>query len=206
MESKLEKDGLKKSVVYIYDEQQMLEYLEERKLIINQEINEDLIQDAVLHVLKWNKEDKGKAVEDRKPIIIYCNSPGGSVVDGYALIDTIQLSQTPIYTVNLGMEYSMGFLIGISGHKRYSLPTATFLLHDGSSVMYNSMAKLADTANFYKDLEKRTKEFVLAHSNLTSKVYDKKYGSEWYMFAKEAKANGFVDFIIGEDCSLDDII
>jgi len=197
---------MKASVSYYYDDIIYLDHLKQRKIIINNEIDDNLIEDAVLRIMAWNQEDKGFAVEDRKPIIIYVNSPGGMVTTGFSLIDTILTSKTPVYTVNLGIEYSMGFLIGIAGHKRYTQSFSTFLLHDGSSVMYNSMSKLADTANFYKDLEKRTKEFVLAHSTLTSKVYDKKYGSEWYMFAKEAKANGFVDFIIGEDCSLDDII
>ena len=43
-------------------------------------------------------------------------------------------------------------------------------------------------------------------SNITSKEYDNKYRIEWYLFADEAKTNGFTDYIIGEDCDIDKII
>ena len=54
-----------------------------------------------------------------------------------------------------------------------------------------------DDCFYLKDLKQR---------KITEKEYSKKYRVEWYMYADEAKKNGFVDYIIGEDCSLDDII
>lgn len=199
-------EGIKESVSYYYDDILYLDHLKQRKIIINTEIDDCLIEDAVLRIMQWNQEDKGLDVENRKPVTIYLNSPGGMVTAGFALIDTIINSKTPVYTVNLGIEYSMGFLIGIAGHKRYTQSFATFLLHDGSGFLYNSMSKIRDTAIFYEELENKIKNFILSHSTLSPKLYDKKYGSEWYMFAEEAKANGFTDYIIGVDCDLDEII
>ena len=201
-----EVEGMKEVVSYYYNDIVYLDHLKQRKIIINDQIDDGLIEEAVLRIMTFNQEDKGIAEKDRKPIIIYINSPGGVITAGFSLIDTILASVTPVYTVNLGIEYSMGFLIGLAGKKRFTQSFSTFLLHDGSGFLYNSMSKIRDTAIFYEELEKKIKAFILAHSTLTSKMYDKKYGSEWYMFAKEAKANGFTDFIIGEDCSLDDII
>jgi ATP-dependent Clp protease protease subunit len=197
---------IKKMVSYYYGDEQVIEHLAQRKLIINQDIDDMIVEDATLNILKWNAEDKGKEVSERKPILVYVNSNGGSVTDGFTLIDSIVNSKTPVYTINLGSEYSMGFLIGISGHKRYAMPTATFLMHDGSGFLFGSMSKISDTANFYKEMEKRTKNYILAHSSLTPKEYDKRYTNEWYMYAEEAKKYGFVDFIVGQDVELDEII
>lgn len=197
---------IKESFSYYLSDKFQMEDLEDRKLYINDVIDESIVTDIVYFILKWNKVDKDIETSERKPIVIYINSPGGSISDGFSLIDTIVNSKTPIYTVNIGVEYSMGFLIGIAGHKRYTNSFATFLLHDGSTFLYNSMSKVKDTAAFYSVLEDKIKNYVLAHSSLTSKEYDKKYGSEWYMFPEEAKKYGFVDYIVGVDVDIDEII
>ena len=100
----------------------------------------------------------------------------------------------------------MAFLIGIAGHKRFATKNAKFLMHDGSQFLYSSGAKVQDQMKFQEKVEKRIKNYVLSKSNITSKEYDSKYRIEWYLFADEAKTNGFTDYIIGEDCDIDKII
>lgn len=199
-------ENIKEVYNYALCDKFQMEDLKDRKLCINSDIDEMLIDDIVYWVMKWNADDKGIETAERKPILLYINSNGGSVSDGFALVDIIMNSKTPVYTINLGVCYSMGFLIFISGHRRYSNAFSTYLLHDGSTFLYNSMSKIRDTAAFYAVLEEKIKNFVLSHSKMTSKEYDKKYGSEYYMFAEEAKEKGFVDFIIGKDCEMDEII
>lgn len=197
---------IKENITYYLSDKFQLEDIEQRKLYLNTEVDESIIDDIVYFILKFNSEDKGKETHERQPIILYINSPGGSISDGFALIDTIINSKTPVYTVNLGTAYSMAFLVNLAGHKRFSYSFATFLLHDGSTFLYNSMSKVKDTAAFYAVLEEKIKNFVLSHSKMTSKEYDKKYGSEYYVFPEEAKEKGFCDFIIGKDCEIDEII
>ena len=55
-------------------------------------------------------------------------------------------------------------------------------------------------------MEDRLKQYVVSHSKITKEEYEQKYRVEWYMFAEEAKGNGFVDSIVGEDCDLTSII
>lgn len=186
----------KKSVVYYASDEQFNELLEERKILINENIDDWVINDIVMNIFKWNKEDNDIPVEERKKIIIYISTLGGCVDSGFALIDAIELSKTPVITVNIGDAYSMGFLISLAGDERLTLPNATFLLHDGSTGVINSMAKVSDTAKFYKQMEDRIKEYVLNHSKLTSQMYNKKYGNEWYMYPDEALKYGFVDKIV----------
>lgn len=188
------------------EEKLALEDLKRRKFYINYEIEPLVVMDTVRHICQINAEDKGLDPDDRQPIIIYLSSPGGDVDAGFELIDAIEESKTPVYTVNLGFQYSMAFLIGLAGHKRYAMKNAKFLMHDGSSVMYDSTSKLKDRMEFEKLVEERVQDFVISHSRLTPEEYRDRYRMEWYMYADEAKKYGFTDFIIGEDCSLDEVV
>lgn len=199
-------DNFKEIVNYDLGDKFQLEELKQRKLYINFDIDETLLNEITYHILRFNTEDKGKAIEDRKPILLYCVSNGGSLADGFGLIDVILNSKTPVYTINLAYNYSMGFLIALSGHKRFAMKHSTFLMHDGQNYMYNSMAKIRDAAKFQDQQEERIKEYILTRSKLTSEEYNEKYRMEWYMYASEAKDKGFIDFIIGEDFDLDEII
>lgn len=180
--------------------------LKQRKLYLNEGIDKDSVMEIIQHIIRYNVEDKGKDAEKRKPILLYVTSNGGSVDAGYELIDMITASKTPVYTINLGFQYSMGFLIGIAGHKRFAMPNAKFLHHDGYNAAYDSGSKVQDRIKFDARVDDRTKEYVLSRSNITPDEYDANLRVEWYMFADEAKQRGFVDYIIGEDCDMDAII
>lgn len=183
-----------------------LQDLQNRKLYLNEGISQMSVAEIVKSILRYNEEDKGIAQEERKPILLYVVSEGGEVDSGFELIDAIQFSKTPVYTINLGYQYSMGFLIGLAGHKRYAAKNAKFLMHDGSNFVYNSGAKAQDQMRFNSRVEERIKEYILSRGNLTSEEYDAKLRVEWYMFADEAKERGFVDYIIGVDCDIDEVI
>ena len=179
--------------------------LKQRKLFLN-DINEETVVDLVRFIYQYNKEDKGISPDERQPILLYITSTGGEVEAGFAVIDAILISKTPVYTINVGYEYSMGFLIGLAGCKRYATKNSKFLLHDGMEVIVDSGAKAGDRVSFNVKIEKRIKDLVLSRGVITEEEYDKNHRVEWYMLADEAKKNGFVDFIVGEDCDIDEII
>lgn len=178
----------------------------ERKIYLNDEIEVVSAHDVIYEILRFNVEDKDIEVSERKPILLYCTSVGGSVIDGFGIIDAILNSKTPVYTINLAYQYSMGFLIGLAGHKRYSMSNATFLLHDGQNFVWDSSAKCKDQLKFQEKREQRIKDYVLAHSKFTEQQYDENYRVEFYTYADEAKEYGFTDYIIGVDCSLDEVL
>ena len=189
-----------------YDELEF-EEIRNRRLYINGVIDEEIITSIVFHILKYNREDKGVPVESRKPILLYINSPGGSVVDGYGLIDAILCSKTPVYTITQALCASMGFLIFLAGAKRYSMPRSQALLHDGFTGGMDSTAKMKDRMEFEAyQLEPMTKEYVLSRTKIDSKLYDEKYRIEWYMLPHEAKEHGIVTHIVGEDCDINEIV
>lgn len=197
-ENVLEGSGLSE-ILYLKD-------LQQRKLFVADDVSQFTIGDVVRHIMQINCEDKDIPVADRKPILLYIVSNGGSVDDGFELIDTILCSKTPVYTINLGYQYSMGFLIGLAGHKRFATKHAKFLMHDGSSFVYDSGAKAQDRMEFNKRSELRIRDYVISHTKITPEEYDSNLRVEWYMFADEAKEKGIVDYIIGEDCEIDEIV
>lgn len=171
VEEVLFRNGLVEDIFYLKD-------LKQRKLFIAANISQETVEDAVRHIMQFNREDADIPAEERKPIILYVSSNGGDVDAGFELIDVIMNSKTPVYTINLGYQYSMGFLIGLAGHKRYAMPNAKFLLHDGSNFVFDSGAKAQDRMEFNKKMESRIKDYILSRSKLTTEEYDSKYRIE----------------------------
>ncbi len=183
------------------------EDLEGRRLYLNSEVDEQCIGDLAYHILRFNRMDKGLPVEERKPIILYINSPGGSVSDGFGLIDVIITSKTPVYTVNQGMCMSMGFLIAIAGHKRFAMPHSEYLMHEGYTGVIDNMSKAKDRIDFEAgELEVAIRKFVLEHTKITEELYEKKYRCEFYFLPEMAKELGVADAIVGVDCDIDEIV
>lgn len=155
-------------------------------------------------IIAYNREDKDLPVKGRKPIRLYINSPGGDVTDGFAIVGAIKTSKTPVYTVNIGQWSSMAFLIGITGHKRFSLPDMTFLMHDGSNFMIGSTSKVQDKMEFDRRYEKEViRAHVLEHGKMSAEEYDRRVREEVYMLPTDALEYGFIDKIVK---SLDEII
>lgn len=188
------------------DELFYLKDLKQRKLFLNSEIDQFTVADIVKHIMQINKEDKDIEPAERQPILLYVTSNGGEIDSGFELIDVIMNSKTPVYTINLGFQYSMGFLIGLAGHKRYATANAKFLMHDGSNFVWDSGMKAQDRMDFNKKIESRIKKYVMSRSTVTNEEYESKLRVEWYLFADEAKEKGFVDYIIGEDCDINEIV
>ena len=199
IEKALLDSGMVDEIFYLKD-------LKQRKLFLNTDVEQLSVGEIVKHIMQYNKEDIGIEPDKRTPIILYVSSNGGEVDSGFELIDVIMASKTPVFTVNLGYQYSMGFLIGLAGTKRFAMRNAKFLMHDGSNFVYNSGAKAQDQMEFQRRVEDRLKQYILSRSKITSKEYDSKLRVEWYLFADEAKDKGFCDYIIGDDCDIDEVI
>ncbi len=151
----------------------------------------------VEYIMSINRADAGIPIEDRRPIRLYINSPGGDVTEGFALVSTIELSKTPVWTINVGEWCSMAFLIGITGHKRLSLPNMTFLMHEGTSFAGGSASKMQDRAKFDERFQSEViKKHILRHSVMDSETYDAQERVEFYMLPEDALKYGFIDEVV----------
>ncbi|MGL5330694.1 MAG: ClpP family protease [Peptostreptococcaceae bacterium] len=180
--------------------------LKDRKIILNEIIDESTFERTTMQIMKFNKEDKGLPVEARKPIIIYINSNGGEIDNGLALIDVIKQSKTPVYGVVVSYAYSMGGIILVACHKRIAFKHSTVLVHDGSGGAYGSTGKVKDQIKFLEKLDAAVKDIVVGHTKITSEKYDEMYDREWYIMGDELKDLGIIDMVVGEDIDIDEII
>lgn len=78
-----------------------------RRIVVNKDIDDDLLESVCLYIFKFNTEDKDIPVEKRKPIWIILNSVGGSVTFGMGLLDCIRYSITPVNCLVINMAASM---------------------------------------------------------------------------------------------------
>lgn len=185
-----------------------LKDLEQRKIYLSREISslddEDGINEylsdigqIIKFIIDINDQDRKLPPEDRKPIKIYINSPGGNVSEGFPLVSAIELSKTPVYTINIGTWASMAFLIGIAGHKRFALPHTEFLLHEGQLFTVGTVGSVQDTVDFNKRYKEEViKTHILKHSKMVSEEYDATSRRENYMLPKDALKYGFIDEIV----------
>ena len=160
-------------------------------------LNSSIVSQLIDDILDCNRMDKDIEPEEREPVYLYINSPGGNMTEGFALISMMELSKTPIYTINVGEWSSMSFLIGITGKKRLSLPNTTFLLHDGFSIAGGTTNKVQDRVDFEKKFENDViKKHILKHSKMKGIDYDALKRVELYMLPEDALERGFINEIV----------
>ena len=164
---------------------------------------ENCATDLIKMIMRCNKEDKGKPVEERKPIKIFIDSPGGDVTFMWSIINLIEMSKTPVWTINYCTAYSAAAEILASGHVRYALKGSHVMVHSGNC-QYSGQADVVEsTKKYFDQVIKRTTDHLLDRTNINSRVFKKKASLDWYMNEEEALENGIVDKIITD---LDDIL
>lgn len=140
-------------------------------------------------------------LESEKPtadINLYINSPGGSVLSGLSIFDTIRFVSCPVSTVVMGQAASMGSFLAAGGEKgkRFSLPNARFMYHQVSSGFKGQ----ATDIEIHARETVRLKEILTQHySDFSGRTYDELWQMmerDRFMSPSEAKEWGFVDEII----------
>lgn len=177
--------------------------LENRTLWLDTDVDDSLFE-FVRHIIRWNEEDKGVPVEDRRPVRLMIFSYGGDLDVNNAFIDVVRTSQTPIWAINLGQACSAACFISIACHKRFALPNATYLIHqgggDGISGTYQQvMSAMLEYQRKIEEIE----AFLIANTKIPQDILEEQITTEWFISAKEAVEYGICDKIIE---SLDEIL
>ena len=167
----------------------------ERKLFLDYDIDEPIM---VLErmIFRWNMEDKGIPPEERKPIWLYIQSPGGYAYYMWSLIDLIGASVTPVYTVNIGQCMSAASLIFMAGHKRFMFPRAKVMIHQGAGKIEGDAQKVADQAASYKEELKQMKDYILSRTAIPAATLNKKKNNDWELNAQYCLENKVCDVVI----------
>ena len=177
-------------------------FLNERKLFLEEDVGFPIMEMIKL-IMRWNQDDKDIPVEQRKPIIIYIMSDGGYMSYMWAMLDAMLTSRTPIITVNIGMAASAASLIFLAGSKRLMMPTATVIIHEGSTEVAGDANKVIDaTRNYNKELAKM-KEFILSRTSIPKRELNKKAKDDWYIDSATCLEYGLCHKVVE---SLDEIM
>lgn len=167
----------------------------ERTYWLNDVVGEETLN-IVKMIVRCNREDKDMPVEQRKPIKIMIDSPGGEVQTMYAVIKAIEMSKTPVYTIVYCNAMSAAAEILAAGHKRYAMPGTCIMVHSGG-VGYSGTVEQVESQKKYTDsLNKKTTETFLKNTKIDAKTLKKKGASDWFMSEDEALEYGIIDEIV----------
>ena len=133
-----------------------------------------------------------------KDIVIYINSPGGSVTAGMAIYDTMQYVKSDIQTIVIGQACSMGSLLSSSGTKgkRLILPHARHMIHQPLGGAKGQATDVQIQANELLRWKKELTEIYEKHTGQTYKKLEEDMERDNYMTAEESIKYGLADKIV----------
>ena len=177
---------------------------ENRTFYIDYEIDEaySLIELGKI-IIQMNIEEKDVRKEDLKPIYLWVHSYGGDLEQAFWFTDLVLSSRIPIITVAMGAAMSAGFLIMLSGHKRYAFRHSQLLAHSGSAGFQGTAEQIEEAQKNYKKQINEMKEYILSRTEIPEKVFNKNKAKDWYLTAEELMEYKVVDKLIS---SFDEII
>ena len=101
-------------------------------------------------IIQMNIEEKDVPKEELKPIYLWVHSYGGDIEQANFFCDLCISSRIPIVTIAMGAAMSAGFLIMLSGHKRYAFKHSQLLVHTGSGTLSGTAEQIEEAQKNYK--------------------------------------------------------
>ena len=139
-----------------------------------------------------------EAEDANKDISLYINSPGGSVIDGLAIYDTMQYINCDVRTIAIGMAASMGQFLLCAGAKgkRYALPHAQILMHQPSGGAQGQATDISIHLRHTIELKKGLAERISFHTGQPVEKIEADSDRDRWFTAQEALEYGFIDHVI----------
>jgi ATP-dependent Clp protease protease subunit len=170
--------------------------LENRTYWLSDEIN-NYTFDLVQYIIRWNREDKYIPAEERKPIRIIVDCPGGHLSVSETVSNIIKMSKTPVYGIALGYVASGASVIYLSCHKKFALPNSVFVLHKGScSGVSGTYDEIVAFARDYEKQMETLIDFYITNTKYTEEEIEENIQTDWYIRTEEALQKGIVDELI----------
>lgn len=169
--------------------------LKDRIIILAEDVNNATASSIIAQLLFLESEDPDKEIS------FYINSPGGSVTDGLAIIDTMNYIKCPISTISLGLSASMGALLLTSGTKgrRFATANSEILIHQplisGGGISGQATDIKIHSDQIIKTREK-INEIIAATTGKSVEEVEKDTERDHYLTAEEALEYGLIDGIL----------
>jgi len=166
--------------------------LKDRIIFLGEEVNDVTASLVVAQILFLESEDPTKDIN------LYINSPGGSVVAGMAIYDTMQYVKCDVSTICMGMAASMGafLLAGGTKGKRYALPNAEIMIHQPSGGAQGQATEIRIAAEQILKTREKMNKILAENTNQPIEVIERDTERDNYMSAKEALDYGIIDKVI----------
>lgn len=164
----------------------------DRVLMITEPVDDHMMGIIVSQLLYLEAEDSSE------PIHMYISSPGGSVMAGLAILDTMQLIQAPVHTYAMGMVASMAavlFTCGEPGH-RYIMPNAEVMIHQPLGGTSGQASDIEIQANHILKLKKRLYKIISKATGKHVKTIEKESDRDNYFEALDAIKFGLADTVL----------
>ncbi len=168
--------------------------LKDRIIFIGSVINNEIANGVVAQILFLSNQDPDALIR------IYVNSPGGSVVDGMAIVDTIMLVPNPIETIVVGQASSMGAIIALAGDKgkRKMLPNSRFLIHQPLGGCSGQASDIQISAENILKWKKIINKYLSDRTGQPLSVIERDTDRDTIFAPEDALAYGLVDEIVGQ--------
>lgn len=139
-----------------------------------------------------------ESTDPKKDILVYVNSPGGSVYAGLGIYDTMQYVNPDVATICTGLAASMGavLLTGGAEGKRSALPHARIMIHQPLGGAQGQASDIEITAKQIMILKKELYEILSSHSGKSVKDIEKDGDRDYWMKADQAKEYGLIDEVL----------
>jgi len=172
--------------------------LRERIVFLGTEVNDQVANLISAQLLFLEADDP------EKDISLYINSPGGSAYAGMAIYDTMQYVRPDVSTVCIGMGMSAGAMILCGGApgKRYALPNAKLMIHQGSAGFAGTPADIQIQAREVLDTMQRMAEVIALHSGHTADEVMRDIDRDRFMTAAEGVEYGLIDQVMASAVAL----
>ena len=169
--------------------------LKDRIIYLGEDVNPTTSSLIVAQMLFLESEDPDKE------IYFYINSPGGSITDGMAIVDTMNYIKCPVETVCVGLAASMGAVLLTAGEKgkRFAMPNSEIMIHQpliGGGGLQGQATEIKIHADHLVRPREKLNKFLSERTGKPLDVIEKDTERDNYMTAEEALEYGLIDGIM----------
>ena len=172
--------------------------MKDRIVFIGDQVHPTMANIIVAQFLFLEKEDPDKDIE------VYINSPGGDVMAGLAIYDTMKHIKPDIATTCVGMAASMGavLLSGGTKGKRAALPNSRIMIHQGSAGFQGTPSDIEIQVRLVMSFKEKLTEILAENCNREFSQVSRDVDRDYWMTPQEGVDYGIIDTVLGRDAAL----
>jgi ATP-dependent Clp protease protease subunit len=170
----------------------MKKMLKTRSILVFEQVSDKLARRVQTSLLLLQQDD------EKSPVTVYINSPGGSADSGFSIYDSLRFFKPPVRTVVNGLCASAAVMIYLAAprERRFSLPNSRFLLHQPSTMAYGSASDIQINAEEIVKLRERYNQIVGEETGKSMDQVTKDADRDFWLSPEEARKYGLVGRVV----------